>query len=134
MATNNNDDLNLEQMVTLAAAFKEVVEGRIQNDAVLGARLQNAFKPGEIEDLQELMGEILAESMDAVFSGTMSESFMTLQIKFLDTFTELAQRVISNEDLFSDLPAELKAQYVVDTFREKGAERFASLCEFKPGS
>jgi 5'-deoxynucleotidase YfbR-like HD superfamily hydrolase len=128
MANETNE--SLEQLVGLAAQFKEAAEARVNGDPKLRAKAIASLKPGEMENLQELAGELAAGALGALF-GEVDEEFLKLNLKVADITADLAQRVMEKDELAEYLPEGLQSANAAEQLKSNGADNLAALVEHK---
>ena len=118
---------DLMKLTELCAAFKEAAEAHLKGDRALQQKALKSLKPGEMEELQSMAMELATGGLNVAMGGKISEDFLKLNIKAADKVAELALRVLPEDTLRADVPAELKSDESVKALAANGAPTIARL-------
>lgn len=119
----------LKELTTLASQFKMAADARFK-DPEIRPRMIAALKPGEMEELQDILAEFVS-------SGGLSgldcadEGLTRLSLKMADITAEMAERVLDQDVLADYLPEGLQNEDAVQQLKDNDAQNLAALCEHK---
>jgi hypothetical protein len=125
-------DKKLMRIVELSAVFKDAVEGKLGNDAALAKKAQAALKPGELEQVQGKMEDVMNESFELMFGKEPTDSFLQKNLDLLEWGAEFTLRVVPVERVAECMPAELKSEDNIAELQKRGAPTLAKIAAFKP--
>ena len=122
---------DLMKLTELCVAFKDATEARIESNRKLQKKAIAALKPGEMEELQSLAMELAADGLGIALGGKVSDDFLRLNIKAVEKVAELALRIMPEDTLRADVPADLKNDEAIKALTAHGAANLARLASPK---
>lgn len=123
----------LTRLATLAAQFKEAVESSpLVSDPAIAAKVQSSVTAQEMEQVQDLLGDVMSEAMGLAFGGEPSESFLKKNLQIADLMTEFMLRAVPEKQLAAIIPQDQKTEANSKAFEAAKAPALAKLFVPKP--